>query len=102
DEELRLIFEYLDPHTKAPSADLVRRHILCDFDNEYEKLRKKLQDIPGGIAVTTDMWTTDNYDNMKGSHTGAAIAEAMEMCLQKIGIITKVVMITCDNASSNN
>ena len=87
----------------------------------------KLQEIPGGIAVTTDIWTTDSFDksfmtvtihylnnswklrgilldfiSIKGSHTGAEISNAMEICLQDMGIISKIVAITRDNASSNN
>ena len=86
-----------------------------------------MQEIPGGIAVTTDIWTNDTGDksfmavtihylnvswklqnilldfvSMKGSHTGAAISNAMETCLHEMGIISKLVAITRDNASSNN
>ena len=33
-----------------------------DFEVERTKLRDKLQKIPGGISVTTDIWTTETYD----------------------------------------
>ncbi|CAG8623852.1 3198_t:CDS:1, partial [Cetraspora pellucida] len=39
---------------------------------------------------------------MNRSHTGAMISDAMKVCLQEMGIISKLVAITHDNASSNN
>ena len=111
----------------APSADLIKRHVTYDFEVERTKLRDKLQKIPGGISVTTDIWTTETYDksfmsvtihylnsswklrsilldfiSMKGSHTGIAISNAMETCLQEMRITSKLIAITRDNASSNN
>ena len=43
-----------------------------------------------------------DFISIKGSHTGAEISNAMEICLQDMGIISKIVAITRDNASSNN
>ncbi|CAG8833435.1 19373_t:CDS:2, partial [Cetraspora pellucida] len=126
DDELRSIFTYLEPRAVVPSADLVKRQITTNFEKERKGLQQKLQEIPGCIAITTDIWTTSNNEKsfmavtihylnvswkikhilldfifMEGSHTGAAIASAMENCLQKNRIISKLMAITCDNASSN-
>lgn len=86
-----------------------------------------MQEIPGGISITTDIWTSDSYDksfmaitihylnsswrlknilldfiSMKGSHTGVAISDAMKDCLHNMGIISKLTAITRDNARSND
>lgn len=110
----------------VPSADLIKRHIMNDFEGERERLQKKLQEVPGRIAITTDIWTTSTNEKsfmavtihylnqawkikhilldfifMEDSHTGVEIAKAMEDCLQKNGILSKLMSITCDNASAN-
>jgi len=111
----------------APSSDTIKRHITRNFEEERERLQKKLQEVPGRISITTDIWTTDNNDksfmsvtihyldaswsikhllldfiHMDGQHTGAEIASAMENCLQSIGIISKIIAIMHDNATSND
>ena len=39
---------------------------------------------------------------MDNRHTGAEIAKAMEECLRSIGIVSKIMAITRDNASAND
>ncbi|KAF0526242.1 zinc finger bed domain-containing protein ricesleeper 2-like [Gigaspora margarita] len=39
---------------------------------------------------------------MDNRHTGAEIAKAIEECLQSKEIISKIMAITCDNASAND
>ncbi|CAG8732351.1 16979_t:CDS:2 [Cetraspora pellucida] len=127
DTELRSIFTYLKPDAIAPSADLIKQHIVSDFEKEYMRLCEKLQKIPSGVALTTDIWTTDTNDkffmavtiyyindswklkhilldfiHISGPYTGIIISDAMHECFTTMGIITKLVAITRDNASSNN
>lgn len=97
------------------------------FDGEREQFKKMLQEVPGSFALTTDIWTTDTNDksfmsvtvhflntswkikhvlldfiSMDESHTGIAIANAMENWLRSMNIVSKLIAITCDNASANN
>ncbi|RIB24737.1 hypothetical protein C2G38_2167728 [Gigaspora rosea] len=46
----------------APSADLIKQHIINNFEGDYEQLQKKLQNVPEHIAITTNIWTTSNYE----------------------------------------
>ncbi|CAG8817482.1 20108_t:CDS:2 [Cetraspora pellucida] len=98
-----------------------------NFEEEHERLRKKLQEVPGHISITTDIWTTYNNDksfisvtihyldaswsikhllldfiHMDGQHTGAEIASSMENCLQSMRIISKIMVITHDNVTFND
>ncbi|CAG8794554.1 1027_t:CDS:2, partial [Cetraspora pellucida] len=99
DEELVLIFKFLDSY----ATDMIFiRIVLEDKRTKQRRLRRKLQEIPKGITVTTDIWMNDTGNNMKGSHIGATILNAMKMCFHEKGIISKLVAITHDNALSNN
>jgi hypothetical protein len=96
------------------------------FNNERGILKKKLQEIPGGISLTTDIWTTSTYEksfmaitihyldsswqmkhllldfiHMDGPHSGIEISNALEECLHSMGLISKLVSITHDNAAAN-
>ncbi|CAG8833740.1 5817_t:CDS:2, partial [Cetraspora pellucida] len=126
DDGFKLIISYLEPEAKVPSADSIKRHLMNVFEYERGIIQKKLQEVPGGVSLTTDIWTTSTYEksfmaitihfldsswhmkhllldfvHMDGAHTGAAISNSFEECLQSMGVISKLVAITHDNASSN-
>ncbi|CAG8737326.1 13915_t:CDS:2 [Cetraspora pellucida] len=101
DEKLRLIFKFLDPRVTALSADSIKRHIVHDFEVDGDK---------SFIAVTIHYLNASwklknillNFISINESHIGAVILNTMEVCLQEIGIIPKLIAITCDNAASND
>ncbi|CAG8545370.1 22197_t:CDS:2 [Cetraspora pellucida] len=124
--ELKEIFAYLEPQANASSADSIKRYVMNDFEEECHKLMMKLQKISGKFSVMTDIWITNtneksfmavilhyldtswklksillDFINMDGLHSGLEIVNNMEECLQSMGIMSKLMIITHDNAASN-
>lgn len=113
-----------------PAFQLIGRHtIQNDAKKMYEDMKKaievELQNLDSRISLTSDMWTSSqslgymsitahyiteefnykkkiiSFKEVKYSHTGYAIEEAIVGCLTEWGIRGKLFTLTLDNATNN-
>ena len=104
----------LYPAIKLPSANTIKNHIINIYDSEIKKIKEVIQNIPGKISYTIDIWTSPSaksflaitahfmdkewklqsilldFVQIWGSHTGENIKNIFVSCLENFGIQTKV------------
>jgi hypothetical protein len=122
----RMMVERLRPGATVPSATTVKRAVMAMFHDERARWRAILQEVPGTISFTVDMWTAPNMEpflgitahwinkewrlqsvlldlvSIEGPHRGEELCEAfVDVCLE-FGILTKLLAVTTDNASNND
>jgi hypothetical protein len=107
------------------SRHTLRNHIFDDWCGRREKLKIELEYNCISISFTLDMWTAPNrvpifaiighwwtqdfeereevleFLEVKGSHTGEALARHVEHLLEELNIKPKLFAITGDNAGNN-
>jgi len=111
-------------------ADALRDALFRRQPEVKSKLKQILQDAPHRISLTTDLWTsiatrgfititahwvddiaftparlqriTIVFKEVPGRHTGERLAEVLHSSLQDLGIWTRILAITIDNASNND
>ncbi|CAB5157831.1 unnamed protein product [Rhizophagus irregularis] len=125
-EHLRLLFCILNPIAKAPSADTLHNDIINKFNEERNKIREILQNVPGRLSFTLDAWTSPSYIpflgitvhwisykwelkeilidfcKLSGPHSGENLHEVFVKCCVDMRILTKIMACTTDNASNND
>ena len=105
----------LHPDIKLFSRGTLRRRI-CEYHQIYEEaLRSTLQEVPGKIAISLDMWTTKTsfipylgvlahwisqnwtrecvlltFKYHPESHTGMSMADYVMKAMEKYGVTSKV------------
>jgi hypothetical protein len=116
----------LNPRYTIPSRKTLRANIFKHYQSEKLSIKMLLEDLPGAVGLTTDLWTSLAQDSYCGvtvhfltdewqlkhlvldvrpmpyPHTGEAIKEALMAIIIEFGIEKKVLTLTTDNASSMN
>ena len=125
-EGTREIHSYLNPDVKHISRNTAKADCLKLYKREKEKLKQQLENVPGRICLTTDVWqscTTEgyisltahfvddkwnlhsrvlNFSHFPPPHSGVFLADKMFNFLKEWGIEKKIFSITVDNASAND
>ena len=123
-EEWRQMIAKFDPRYRFHNRHTTKDQIVALFQNKREQVRLVLNQIPGKIALTSDMWTASNnhaflsltiyYVNslwqlksflldiipMTVRHTGTNMADAIMTVLHDFDLAEKALALTTDNASS--
>ncbi|KAK2662687.1 hypothetical protein Ddye_001261 [Dipteronia dyeriana] len=121
---IRLI-EYLCDDVTLVSRNTAKADVLRLFSREKQKIKIMLENTPGRICLTSDLWTSINTDGflcltthfldgnwilqkkvlnfciMLPPHDGVSIAHKIYTLLCEWRIEKKIFLITLDNASSN-
>jgi hypothetical protein len=125
DRGFRKMVRMLRPGTTVPSANTIKNTTMKIFNAEKARMRALLQEAPGKLSFTADVWTSANMEPflgvtvhwidkewclqdmlldlvpLEGSHTGESLCAAfVDVCLD-FGILTKLLAVTTDNASNN-
>lgn len=102
------------PTAKLPTANTIKNNIIEHYDTELKKIKEILQNIPGQISYTTDIWTSVSmkafmsitahfidkewkmqsiildFVQILGTHGGEEIQKIFIKCLENFAIQTKV------------
>ncbi|KAL1738946.1 ribonuclease H-like domain-containing protein, partial [Schizophyllum fasciatum] len=130
--EFRDFVFYLKPD--MDEADLPHRTRMTElieerFEKEFNRLKDEIQNSPGRVAFTMDVWSRVNlesylavtahyihttpagqdvlkarlvaFHHLEGSHTGENMGRAFISIVEKLGCMAKISSITLDNASNN-
>ncbi|XP_013617801.1 PREDICTED: zinc finger BED domain-containing protein RICESLEEPER 2-like [Brassica oleracea var. oleracea] len=121
-----MAFTYANSSIEYWSRNTAASDVLKIYESEKQKLRKILNDFPGRVSLTTDLWraiTIEGYLcltahyidvdwNLQAKilaftafpppHSGIAIAMKLVELLKEWGLEKKVFCLTVDNASSND
>ena len=124
-EEFRDSYRILVPSVTIPSSSTLMRRIEAIYQGEQAKLCKLMDEMPGKVSLTTDIWTSRSMDSylsltahwvdaswtartaildlshLPNTHSGDAIYDRFTHLCVKYGIMTKIQAITLDNASAN-
>ena len=116
----------LQPQYKMVSERTAHEDCMKIVSDLKEKVRIIVQEAPGNISYTTDLWTsvqtlgymviTCHFINkgwklqklvlgfklVPAPHTGIVISEMLLTCLNEWNIASRTLAITMDNASSND
>uniref|UniRef100_A0A803L7J4 BED-type domain-containing protein n=1 Tax=Chenopodium quinoa TaxID=63459 RepID=A0A803L7J4_CHEQI len=112
----------LQPGFKVPSRNTTRKYIMKRYELEKENVATLLRKAKGKIALTTNMWTTDNQrkgymavnshfiDNtwklqiriirflyVPAPHTAEVLADALKESIQSWNLYLRLSSITVDN-----
>ncbi|TFY55495.1 hypothetical protein EVJ58_g8214 [Rhodofomes roseus] len=113
------------PEYKLPSPMTVGRDVRKVFGRVKERVGRWLQDYDGELNFATDAWTSPNQKAMVAftvhfehqgapmtmvldvievakSHSGLNLATAFSDMIHELKLDTKMLGVTCDNASSND
>src|SRR6266542_901834 len=114
----------LDSQYQVSGRKNVKNVILKQFEKKRERIASFIKNIPGKVALTTDIWSSLKFEGFlgvtihfidenwvlkhftldvfrfKGSHTGQAIADEIYKVLVEFGLETKTIAITTDNGSN--
>ncbi|KAM0898892.1 hypothetical protein ACQ4PT_021648 [Festuca glaucescens] len=117
----------LHPLFKLHTRNTIRKHIIARHDKEKMKAIKYMTMLQSRVAVTTDMWTSDNQKKgymavtghfideswklrsilmgfiyVPAPHTGDVIAEELHETLMQWNLDEKLLTVTVDNCTSND
>ena len=123
---VRRMIKYCTDDFHLVSRNTARADVLKLYGIEKCKVKKMLEESPGRICLTSDLWTslaTDgymcvtahfidknwvlqkkvlNFCFMPPPHDGVSLADKIKSLLCEWGIDKRIFSITLDNASSNN
>ena len=115
----------LKPGLQVPKRTKIRNLLKVRMDEVIASIINDMRDIPK-ISIALDCWTSPNnlafmaitayyitsdwqykevligFEHVKGSHTGARLAEVINTVLTTVDIKHKLYAITTDNASNND
>jgi len=124
DENFSQFVRCLNPLYQIPCRKTLRVDVLQLFESAKFYVKTVLENAPGAISLTTDLWTSLTMDSYCGvtahffgdewqlkhivldvrpmpyPHTGEAIKEILMGIILEFAIETKVLALTTDNASS--
>ncbi|KAG8653823.1 hypothetical protein MANES_05G070350v8 [Manihot esculenta] len=116
----------LQPLFKMASRNSIKKYILNIYDVEFNKLYKSLEKLKSRIAITTDLWTSNQkkgymsitahyiddfwvlqnwilrFVYVPTPHTKEELAKYLMEAFSKWNIETKISTITIDNCSTND
>ncbi|CAG8521648.1 11978_t:CDS:2, partial [Cetraspora pellucida] len=119
----RMITKF-DPHYQFHNRHTIKNFILTLYDKKKEQLKLIIDNIPGKVSFTSDMWTASNgsaflsltihyIDSswrlrnflldivpMAVRHTGVNMCNAIMDVLHEFNLTEKALALTTDNASS--
>ncbi|KAK3225169.1 hypothetical protein Dsin_005031 [Dipteronia sinensis] len=122
---IRRLIEYLCDDVTLVSRNTAKADVVKLFSREKQKIKTMLENTPGRICLTCDLWTSINTDGflcltahfldrnwvlqkkvlifciMLPPHDGVSLAHKINTLLCEWGIEKKIFSITLDNASSN-
>jgi hypothetical protein len=125
DRDFRTMVRMLRPGTKVPCANTIKNGVMTTFEAGKARMRVLLQEAPGKISFTVDVWTSANMEPflgvtahwidkewrlqdtlldlvpLEGSHTGESLCAAFVGVCSDFGILTKLLAIITDSASNN-
>ncbi|CAG7827377.1 unnamed protein product [Allacma fusca] len=111
---------------KIPRRDSVKRKIETMFEREKANVAELIKNAPEKIFIVVDCWTSRtgksfhgilatfidadwkyqqlvlDFDILQGRHKGKKLAESIFKVLNEFGITSKLLAVTCDNASNMN
>ncbi|TFY69264.1 hypothetical protein EVJ58_g529 [Rhodofomes roseus] len=113
------------PEYKLPSPTTVGRDVRKVFEHVRERVARWLQEYDGELNFATDAWTSPNQKAMVAftvhfmrdeapmtmvldivevpvSHSGLNLATAFSDMIHELKLDTKMLGVTCDNASAND
>jgi len=114
----------LNPRYQIPGRKALRADIFRLFETVKATVKEILEDIPGAIGLTADLWTSVTMESYCGitahfldrdwrlqhlvldvlpmpyPHTGEAIKDALMATVLEFSIEKKILTLTTDNASS--
>ena len=123
-EAFRKMILKFDPKYQLPTRNTIKNFIIKSFNKRRENIKNYIKNIPGKVALTTDIWTslknegflgvtlhfidenwvlrhfTLDIFQFKGSHTGEAIANEIYKILVEFELEHKTIALTTDNASN--
>ncbi|KAG2680595.1 hypothetical protein I3760_11G105700 [Carya illinoinensis] len=123
---VRSLLQYLRPDVPIISRNTAKADLVKMYHREKKRIRCFLNDSPGRISLTSDLWTsitTDgymcitahfldkkwvlqkrvlNFSFMPPPHNGISLSEKIYNLLCEWGIQHKIFVLTLDNASSND
>jgi hypothetical protein len=126
DDDFHAMIRMLRSGTKVPSANTIKNRIMDMFNAEKARVRALLQETPGKLSFSIDVWTSVNMEPflgitvhwidkewrlqdmlldlvpLEGPHTGKMLCAAFVGVCSDFGILTKLLAVTSDNASSNS
>ncbi|CAG8697217.1 811_t:CDS:2, partial [Cetraspora pellucida] len=116
----------LNPHALISTGDTIKNNIIKCFKEEHINIMHLYQDIPGKISFALNSWTSTNvysflaitghwitkdwvlqnslldFMNILGPHSGENLCDAFIKSCNELGILSKLFVITSDNATNNN
>lgn len=123
--EFQEMFRAYNIQCAYKSRHTLRNHVFADFQIRRQALIDELKVNCVSISFTLDMWTSPNrkpifaiighwlndqfqereevleFIQVKGLHTGEALAKIVITLIYKLGIVQKLYAITGDNAGNN-
>ncbi|XP_057745028.1 zinc finger BED domain-containing protein RICESLEEPER 2-like [Arachis stenosperma] len=123
---LRRAFASMQPTFKMPSRNTIRKDILKMYGDEKQKLTLQLDENDSRVAITTDMWTSNqekgymvvtahfidtswklhmrilSFCYVPCPHTSEVLTETLMKILLEWNIDRKLSTITLDNCSTND
>ncbi|WCJ21839.1 hypothetical protein M5689_003957 [Euphorbia peplus] len=67
-EKFRSFITSLQSYFKTPCRNTVKKDIMKIYESEYDKFYKILENLKSRIAITTDMWTSNQKKRLHGNH----------------------------------
>jgi hypothetical protein len=122
--ELHNFVECLNPQYRLPSRNQAKNLVMDRFTNAKVITSSILQDAPGSITLTTDIWTSvanDSYlgltahfidsdwvmqhltltvEPLPNPHTGAVLKDTIMEILDEFGVTAKFHALVTDNAAN--
>lgn len=122
DGDFRTMVRMLRPGTNVPSANTIKNETMKIFNAEKARMRALLQETPGKLSFTVDVWTSANVEAflgvtvhwidkewclqdtlldlvpLEGPHTGENLCTEFVGVCSDFGILTKLLAVTTDNA----
>jgi len=123
-EEWRQMIAKFDPRYRFHNRHTLKENIINLFDEKLKVVKLVVRQIPGKVALTSDMWTASNSSSflsltlhyvdsswklknflldiipIEVRHSGYNMANAIMEVLRKFGLAEKTLALTTDNASS--
>jgi hypothetical protein len=124
--EFRSLVQYLNPRAKLFQNKTLKNRIMSSYAEKQKEVIKALQDVPGKLSFTMDIWTAPNQISFLGirvhyidktwnlcrttldfipfedQHSGENIAKLFLSTVQRFKIEDRIAGITVDNASNND
>src|SRR5207248_3279746 len=123
-EAFQNMISSFDPNLQLPTRNTIRKFIIKSFEKRKNLIKSYIQNIPGKVSITTDLWSSLKNESFlgitihfidenwmlrhftldifkfEGTHTGQSIADKIYQILLEFGLDNKTISMTTDNASN--